>query len=725
MALIAGVPGVPGVLRPPVAVGPLLDDEPEPFYSGTLSPKKSFYGGGWSFPAVQPNDEPFNTSPPESPPPRGEPRVSFRANGGWSLAGPNAEPGSEAVAAPPPAGISVRTPERLAGLGRSTPPRPLPALPSALSVPSTRVDSFPRPLDPYARPLSPPLRQAGSAARLSAPRLLEPQRLEPQDGRRFDPRLSQVPNPYAPSRLVPLDQLGAAPVPLAPQVPNPYAPRLLHPEPNGPNGQVSPFPGRSYPPAPLSSASPLHPTSALSLRGAQLSVRPSTIPLPNSLRPQSMNRPPPMTMQAQSMPLPDEDDGHVPIPHRIEDMGDGLARQPPSSQEKPPAWHDIEERPHLIEVELDELELHPDAPDLQAGWFESLRYFISLHPRSEEPDHIPLPRDPPLQSVDGHYLVSQAQRAYKPAAQVGFSEDGPNQNLVATFEEAMSLPMEKLDHHLVAYVWAIKSGMMGAQTTTLVGRALAPLQDFQLQRKTTTWGIFDILAGHRVAEMRLRYHVCTTPAAVEDIQSADVKQSEVTVRWVPPKNDHGAQVIGYQISILLDPKPNEPPQWYRLCECTKSKTPVYVVANLKGNTAYLLDIRAVNKVGAGDAHEFQITTAPVAPDPPSKPWVEEARDGCLNVAWYSPENDGGMPITAYRIKMRKILGASRWNPFGPGETAASWVEMGSVLAAGDASMYNAWVGPLEVGACEYRFQIQALNKLGESKASELSDPHYT
>eukprot|EP00435_Cladocopium_sp_Y103_P026626 s2174_g6.t1 len=149
MALIAGVPS--GVLRPPVAVGPLLDDEPErrrrgePFYSGVPSPKKSFYGGGWSFPAVQPDDEPFNGSPPESPPPRGDPtsRVSFRGTGGgWSL-GPNADLGSEAVAAQP-AGISVRT----AGLGRSTPPRPLPALPSALSVPSTRVDSFPRqPLD--------------------------------------------------------------------------------------------------------------------------------------------------------------------------------------------------------------------------------------------------------------------------------------------------------------------------------------------------------------------------------------------------------------------------------------------------------------------------------------------------------------------------------------------------------------------------------------------------
>ena len=31
----------------------------------------------------------------------------------------------------------------------------------------------------------------------------------------------------------------------------------------------------------------------------------------------------------------------------------------------------------------------------------------------------------------------------------------------------------------------------------------------------------------------------------------------------------------------------------------------YVVANLKGNTAYLLDVRAVNKVGAGDAGEFE------------------------------------------------------------------------------------------------------------------------
>ena len=36
-----------------------------------------------------------------------------------------------------------------------------------------------------------------------------------------------------------------------------------------------------------------------------------------------------------------------------------------------------------------------------------------------------------------------------------------------------------------------------------------------------------------------------------------------------------------------------------------SARPRYVVANLRGNTAYLLDVRAVNKVGAGDAGEFE------------------------------------------------------------------------------------------------------------------------
>lgn len=201
------------------------------------------------------------------------------------------------------------------------------------------------------------------------------------------------------------------------------------------------------------------------------------------------------------------------------------------------------------------------------------------------------------------------------------------------------------------------------------------------------------------------------------------------ITWALPHNDHGAPIIGYKIAIMLDSKGSDQPQWFTLCECTKSLNPVYVVANLTGNKAYVVSICAVNKVGAGDPCEFQLTTAAVEPDPPSRPWIAEARDGCVNVAWHPPENDGGFPVTAYKVKMRKIMGASKWNPFGPGESKAVWVEMGTVAAdtneQEEASLYNAWVGPLEATTCEYRFKVVAISRAGESQGSELSDPTFT
>ncbi|CAK9074597.1 unnamed protein product [Durusdinium trenchii] len=62
-----------GALRPPVAIGPLLDDEPELYH---FSPKKSFFSGGWSFPPVQPEEEESEGENWEEP--RGPERISLR-----------------------------------------------------------------------------------------------------------------------------------------------------------------------------------------------------------------------------------------------------------------------------------------------------------------------------------------------------------------------------------------------------------------------------------------------------------------------------------------------------------------------------------------------------------------------------------------------------------------------------------------------------------------------
>lgn len=515
-----------------------------------------------------------------------------------------------------------------------------------------------------------------------------------------------------------------------------------------PQHHVLPPMGVLHPPSPTVYGGLHPPSGALGQQPLSISVPPAPVPLP----PMSYGIPPSSfgTGFSNATTIPDQamPSFHIPpyaafmspsVPPSAKGIGSPGAqlRPPPVAPPKPPAWqHEHEKRPHLIEVELNELELLPAAPDLEASWYHSVRYFVSLHPRSEHPDNIPLPRDPPKKTIEGQYLVSQIQPPRKSKVKVGARRGGDGDgsgsdgdNPVVEFGEHLALGMDRLDQYLVAYIWGKKSSMVD-ESVTLVGRSLAPLHEFHLQRRSTTWGVFDVLEGHRVADMRLRYAVATTPGPVLDPVLAEAHQTEVKITWTPPKNDHGAPVLGYKVAIMLEQNVNEGPRWFTLCECTKTLNPVYVVANLQGNRVYMVDVRAVNKVGVGDPCEFQAATAPVEPDPPSKPWIEEARDGCVNVAWLPPPSDGGCPVTAYKVRMRKLLGASKWNPFGPGESKAVWVDMGTVGAVlgeqeDGASMYNAWLGPLESTACEYKFQITALTAAGESQGSELSSPIYT
>eukprot|EP00747_Dinoflagellata_sp_TGD_P182051 gnl/TRDRNA2_/TRDRNA2_36114_c0_seq1.p1 gnl/TRDRNA2_/TRDRNA2_36114_c0~~gnl/TRDRNA2_/TRDRNA2_36114_c0_seq1.p1 ORF type:complete len:907 (-),score=113.90 gnl/TRDRNA2_/TRDRNA2_36114_c0_seq1:95-2572(-) len=418
-------------------------------------------------------------------------------------------------------------------------------------------------------------------------------------------------------------------------------------------------------------------------------------------------------------------------PSSARDPGQGVAGYPatvasygpaPPPAPLPPTSTGFEQRPHIVELDLEELELLPDAPDLETAWYETEKYSVSFHPTSESLHHIGIPREAPRTSVKGQCLVSKIVPAVEPGVKVKTDAVG-----VAQFKEQLTLLIDHLDVHLLAYAWGRKtSNITGTEEVHLIGRQTIPLRDFSLQRKPQSWSFFDVNTSDKVAEMRMKLTVCTTPGAIQKPNVSEREKTEVTVRWSAPANDHGSPVIGYRVAVLL-PGGGEP-TWHELCKCTSTANPVYVVTNLAGNTSYMLDIRAVNKVGEGDPCEFEVRTAPVEPDPPSKPYIAEARDGCLCIAWHPPKNDGGTQISAYKVKMRKILGAHKWNPFGKLDANATWVEMGTVgsfMEGKDpAALHTAWVGPLEEATCEYRFQIIAMSRVGNSQGSELSDAHY-
>jgi len=404
----------------------------------------------------------------------------------------------------------------------------------------------------------------------------------------------------------------------------------------------------------------------------------------------------------------------------------------PESAPKPPAWHRFEQRAHLLELELDDLEIKPNTVDLKAAWYESVTFFLTFHPHSEDLQALPLPREAPRSSIEGEVLVSRTVAAKAPEVRVPEA----TQESVAIFSEKLSLKKDYLDHHLVIYLWGRKASLTGEEIL-LLGWHVLPLRDYSLQRHSKVWGLFDVSTALHVADMRMTYAVSTTPGHIQNPHKVDATQTDVTIRWTPPKNDHGAPVIGHKIALHVNDKAVEP-LWITLCECTKTANPVYVIPNLTGNTSYCVAIQAINKVGLGDACEFAIRSAPLNPNPPPKPWIQQALDGCLCVAWTAPDSDGGSPILVYKVRMWKALGGSAWNLFGPTALQGTWTEMGTVSARhfddGDEipeydvsapTDYTAWVGPLEDESCEYSFQIVAVSAVGRSDGSPLSDPFTT
>lgn len=387
----------------------------------------------------------------------------------------------------------------------------------------------------------------------------------------------------------------------------------------------------------------------------------------------------------------------------------------------------------MLEFDLEEVRIHYSPPDLEPEWHQSTSYYMSFHPFLEDPRDPPMPLDAPRRSQEGDYAVSKMVVAKKPTRDTGHP-------MHVQFKEKLVIRKDHLDPNCLVLLWGRKGNIVGEEFV-LVGQSILSLFDYTFQRKLIAFKILDTTVEQPVADMLLKYDVKTTPGPVQLPHVEDRKQEEVSLKWTPPLNDHGSPLQGYRIDILMTATndPSQAANWLTLCECTGTLKPAFNVCKLRGNSQYMVNIRAVNGVGAGDPCEFQITTAPTEPSAPPKPWIQEARDGCLCVAWHASKDTGGQDITAYKVQMRKLVGKTKplidisgLNALfeTPDDNSAAFVQIGSVGAVMDElrdqpSVYTVWAGPLDDGKCEYCFRVCAVNHVGNSVWSPLTDPHYT
>ena len=184
-------------------------------------------------------------------------------------------------------------------------------------------------------------------------------------------------------------------------------------------------------------------------------------------------------------------------------------------------------------------------------------------------------------------------------------------------------------------------------------------------------------------------HVNVTPATVPDAPRAitALRQDKgAVVSWTAPPNDGGDPLTGYRVQVRAGSQ--QPTSFVT----TESQ---YSIQGLENGTTYDVTVRAINSVGDSVASESTLVTPATVPDPPTL-LNATATDGGAELDWSASSNDGGDPITGYRVRIwRDIV----------------------VIAEFDTPVTSASVPGLTNGV-EYRITVATVNAVGESVAQQ-------
>merc|ERR1712226_398925 len=143
----------------------------------------------------------------------------------------------------------------------------------------------------------------------------------------------------------------------------------------------------------------------------------------------------------------------------------------------------------------------------------------------------------------------------------------------------------------------------------------------------------------------------SVPGAPRNVQVTAVTSLSVTLQWIPPSSNGGADLTGYIIEKRLGTSHT----WEKAATVETSVTE-YTVENLKEKCPYYLRVSAENEIGAGEAtttEKVVLKTSAKAPSPPTAPLeISCITPHSIMVEWGAPESDGGAPLEGYKVAVR-------------------------------------------------------------------------
>jgi hypothetical protein len=199
----------------------------------------------------------------------------------------------------------------------------------------------------------------------------------------------------------------------------------------------------------------------------------------------------------------------------------------------------------------------------------------------------------------------------------------------------------------------------------------------------------------------------TAPTSPTGLTAVPVLSSQINLSWSAPSDDGGSPITGYKIERSVSGGP-----FSVLVANTGSDATTYYDTGLAHSTLYSYRVSATNSVGTGATSNTASATTPnVVPSPPTGLTANAISSSQINLSWSAPSDDGGSPITGYKIE-RSTNGGATWSTMvsNTGSTATTYSNTG--------------LGPNTT----YTYRVSATNSVGTSSSSNIvsattSPPH--
>ena len=192
------------------------------------------------------------------------------------------------------------------------------------------------------------------------------------------------------------------------------------------------------------------------------------------------------------------------------------------------------------------------------------------------------------------------------------------------------------------------------------------------------------------------------PDCPTKVRIADVSKNSVRLTWQAPKNDGGSPIIGYMVEQRV-PRSN---RWTK-ANRQMVKDTEFEYLDLSEGDEFEFHVIAINDAGFSKPSDktqlIKIKNPFEKPGAPGQPQIADITADQATISWTKPSDDGGSPITNYKIEMRTV-GAYRWDLVNPLEKCKGTRYTVSNL----------------LEETDYEFRVSAENKAGTGQPSQAS-----